>query len=126
MSSHQSLLTRLRRRLSGAGWLFALLMVLKLAMGTACLAADGGRVGAADGARVVLVESGKATASDDGAASCWHEGAGGCHCNCTHATPLASDALMTWPAWQPAHVFVAMSSWVQSQPAQSPLRPPIA
>ncbi|WP_090450706.1 hypothetical protein [Dyella sp. OK004] len=126
MSSHQPLLTRLRRRLSGAGWLFALLMVLKLAMGTACLAADGGQVDAADGARTVLVEPGKAVAQDDGAASCWHDGAGGCHCNCTHATPLMSDALMTWPALQPAHAFIAMQSRVQSLPALSPLRPPIA
>lgn len=126
MFSHRPLLTRLRRRLSGAAWLFALLMVLKLAVGTACLAADSGQVGAADGARTVLVESGKAAAQDDGAASCWHDGAGGCHCNCTHATPLASDALMIWPAPQPAHAFVAMQLWVQSPPAQSPLRPPIA
>jgi len=125
MSPASPLLARLRRHLSGAGWLFVLLMMLKLAVGTACFVADGARSEAASTAGTMLVEAVQAVGQDDGA-SCWHDGASGCHCNCTHATPLASHALAALTALRPVHVFVAMQPTLQSPLAQNPLRPPIA
>ncbi|WP_266169476.1 hypothetical protein [Dyella subtropica] len=131
MRAQPPLLTRLRRRLHGARWLFALLVVLKFAAGAACLAVDGGRVEATSAVTTgavttVIVEATQASIQDDAATSCWHDGANGCHCHCTHATPLASRGLAYLLHLQPVRVFVAMRPAVQSPPMRNLLRPPIA
>ncbi|MFC5740383.1 hypothetical protein [Dyella tabacisoli] len=127
MFAQPASLSRIHRRAHGARWLFALLILLKLAVGTFCLAND-----------ALLSDSVQATAAqttqlsaasvttDDDAALCWHDGAGGCHCNCMHATPLAGATLASLPRLTPLHVFAAMRPATQRPAARNPLRPPIA
>lgn len=124
MYSSLPLLTRLRRRLIGVRWLFALLIVLKLAMGTVCLADDGA---SAESVQVTsAVEVSQAAITDALDASCWHDGASGCHCNCAHAMPLASVVQTTLLPLPPVHAFAVMLTTLQPSPPQNPLRPPIS
>ena len=125
MSPHPPLLTRLRRML-GVRWLFALLLVAKLAMGTACLAVDAGSGEDAAAVKTVLVSGGEANGQDDASGACWHGDAGGCHCNCTHATPLFGAVSAAVPRQSPGHDFPAAQPGLLSIPARNPLRPPIA
>lgn len=123
-----SSLSLIRRRTYGARWLFALLILLKLAVGTFCLAND---VSSAEPTRATSVQTmqlseASAPVDDDSAGLCWHDGAGGCHCNCMHATPLPGTTLATLPRLAPLPVFAVMLSATQRPPAQNPLRPPIA
>ncbi|TBR40052.1 MULTISPECIES: hypothetical protein [Dyella] len=120
--SSPSLIRSLRRRLLGVRWLFALVLLTKLALGTACLAADGESVVFIPAAQVSML----AAVDDNGAGDCWHEGSGGCHCNCTHATPLASDFEMASLPPVASHRFIAPIVAATASPWRNPLRPPIA
>lgn len=122
MFAAPSLLSQLRRRLIGVRWLFAMLLLVKLALGTACLAADGEAVNPVAGTQLQW-----ATVSDaDPSGDCWHEGSGGCHCNCTHATPLASTCGVSIVSPVASSRFVMPRAGMLASPWRNPLRPPIA
>lgn len=122
------LLTRLRRRCCGTGWLCALLIVVKLVIATGCLANDA--VAAPLGAAPVAAQTGDVAVADVAVsadtATCWHTDAGDCHCHCAHTLPLASNASMRGIVPWPASTFVAMLPALVSPPTQNELRPPIA
>ncbi|HEY0230239.1 MAG TPA: hypothetical protein VGC55_03210 [Dokdonella sp.] len=96
-----SLLSRLRARLGATAWLFALLVMAKATLATACFD-DGMPVPAPanTGALTFPVASEisahtdavvSATLESGSGESCWHDGPGGCHCACAHAAPMAGS-----------------------------------
>lgn len=115
------LLRLFRHRLAGLRWLMVFVLVAKLALGTVCLASETGPA---------IAEAGQATVSAtlamaDESGDCWHQGHGGCHCNCTHATPLASGfRLVSWPPVS-SHAFVPLREGPAAIHLRNPLRPPI-
>lgn len=124
-----SLLSRLRRRAFGAGWVCALLVVLKVLVATGCLATDVPATLAPLAAQSVQVdESPLAFENGQGLVDmdCWHADIGDCHCSCMHAVPLAGHADVRVAVQSPASVFVASLPALNTPPTQNELRPPIA
>lgn len=131
MSSPVPLLSRLRRRSLGAGWLCALLMVMKVAMATGCLFVDTPPSVVAAAAQSIHVDDGTSmVTADNGSygniADCWHAAAGDCHCTCMHALPLASHVDTRAAMQADTSIFVATLQGLRSPPGQNELRPPIA
>ena len=124
LPAHPPLLTRLRHRLRGFCVLFALLLLVKVTVATACAIDD---VPSVDPERSALshvaADAGDAAETGSG---CWHEAFGGCHCSCSHTT--------MFPAFLPH--FAGLSLAVEPPRAavphapkgspDSPFRPPVA
>ena len=128
MPASPPLLTRLRHRSRGMGWLCALLIMAKLVIETGCLANDAPTAPLATGPVAALaadVAVADVTVGTD-AATCWHTDTGACHCHCAHTLPLASDTSMRGVMPWPASAFVATLPVLSSPPTQNELRPPIA
>jgi hypothetical protein len=121
MSLQPSLLSYLRRRFHAVHWLFALLIMLKLAMGTLCFLD-----GAPGVAPTATAQTVSAVSAADSEPPCWHAGAGGCHCNCTHATPMTEVGLAGIQRVSAAGVSMASPLQLEPALARNPLRPPIA
>ena len=122
-----ALIARLRRRLTTAVWLLALLVLAKSALATSCLGDGVASSGTVASISAAAHDQGAAPLLDDNDdAPCWHGGAGGCHCACAHGLGLpVADAVM--------HAMGSPSSPPQSSHAaflssarQTALRPPIA
>lgn len=129
MFASAPLLSRLRHRSLGAGWLCALLIVLKVAVATGCLATDALAAPASLAAQTVQVDDVQMATDDDqaaGADDCWHADIGDCHCSCLHAVPLTGDADLHVAMQAPVSVFVGRLPALRAPPAQNELRPPIA
>lgn len=138
-ATEPALISRLRRRLAGVAWLFALLVLAKGAVAAACVAdglgvASSSVVSVASGASLVAASA--AAATDDAAvagassceadAACWHAGSGGCHCSCVHVTPLAPHALHVRALVNEAAGFPPRLPAARTAPRDDHLRPPIA
>lgn len=126
MLAPRPLLSRLRHRSLGVGWLCVLLVLVKLAMATGCLAVDTALAPAVAATTAMVAEPGDVAATHDDAASCWHAGVDGCHCQCVHTLPLAGHASVRIASLRSASTFVAMLPALNSPPTQNELRPPIA
>lgn len=114
-----ALISRLRRRLLGVAWLFALLVVAKGAVATAC-AGDGLALDDAKAPAAVVV-----AAFDDASDPCWHAGSGGCHCSCVHVMPLVPDAPRVRGVANARVAFAPSPAVVLVAPRDDHLRPPI-
>lgn len=132
MPTHAPLLGRLRRRISGFGALFVLLLLGKLVLSGSCYGDGLGRAMAAgSGAAVaaVVAADGQAIAApapDADSDWCWHAGAGGCHCNCTHSAPVKAEYLAGLSVPHPSAHGLAEPFDAAGLPAPFiPLRPPI-
>ena len=121
-ASRPALISRLRRRLLGVAWLFALLVVAKGAVATAC-AGDG--LAVADAAPVAVVDTVANAMFDDASDPCWHAGSGGCHCSCVHVMPLVPDAPRVRDIANARVAFAPSPAIVHVAPRDDHLRPPI-
>lgn len=130
MFSRTPLLSRLRHRSLGAGWLFALLIVLKVAVATVCLATDAVAAPAPFAAQTAQIDQIQTAAFETDSAStgavCWHADTGDCHCSCLHAVPLSGHADVGVAKQSPTSVFLASLQALNTPPTQNELRPPIA
>jgi hypothetical protein len=126
-ASRPALISRLRRRLAGVAWLFALLVLAKGAIATAC-AGDGLALvdAAAPAAVVATFDVASNALSDDASDPCWHAGSGGCHCSCVHVTPLAPDAPGVRGIANARVAFAPDGAVERVAPRDDHLRPPIA
>lgn len=122
-ASAPSLISRLRRRLAGAAWLFAVLILMKGAIATAC-ATDGLADHAGPPAAVEITIEKSMLADADG--PCWHAGAGGCHCSCVHVTPLLSESPSFRAVTSGRTHFPPGFAVAHVAPRDDDLRPPIA
>lgn len=123
------LLSRIRRRSLVAGWLCALLVVLKVAIATGCLATDVPASLTQFASQAVQVDDAPfAVDNDQGIADadCWHADIGDCHCSCMHAVPLAGHTDVRVAMQPHASIFVARLPALNAPPTQNELRPPIA
>jgi hypothetical protein len=117
-----ALISRLRRRLAGVAWLFAVLILVKGAIATAC-ASDGLAELSAPAAVVTVAD---AAVFDDAGDPCWHAGGGGCHCSCVHVMPLVPDAPNLRAIAGSRADFAPARAVVRVAPRDDHLRPPIA
>lgn len=122
-------MTRLRRRMAMAAWLFALLVLTQTAFATACLTDATPSSSTLATAASELSATAVMAAQNPSAAeieNCWHAGIGGCHCACVHGVSLTSSAwhielkppISTTFDFSPAAPVVALHD--------DHLRPPIA
>ncbi len=129
MPASLPLLSRLRHRSRGAGWLCVLLLVLKLVVAAGCVGDTVTAQPLASASVTALASAhvaSSAAAGDDATATCWHSGDGDCHCNCVHTLPLASHAWSRVPLMRPAVTFASVLPALYPPVARNELRPPIA
>jgi len=115
------LIARLRARPAASTWLLGLLVLVKFAFGTACLA---------DELRSVTVATTTVAAmaafDDNASDACWHAGKAGCHCACAHgaAMPVLDEVQVA----QPVAITLVPDdvSPLRLTRLQTDLRPPIA
>lgn len=123
------LITRLRRRLVTSVWLFALLVLAKSAVATACMTDDLATtekvsIAASDRAADTAVAS---PAGDDTAASegCPDAAGGDCHCACAHAFAMS----LAYSGWSIDATAAPHDAWRDQRhdvaPRSTTLRPPI-
>ena len=126
-TTQPALISRLRRRLAGAAWLFAVLILMKGVIATAC-ATDGLADNAAPTAIVAMAAETADHASlfDDADGPCWHASSGGCHCSCVHVMPIAPDASPIRAVASHSERFPPGHAIVRVAPRDDHLRPPIA
>ena len=127
LTTPPALISRLRRRMAGAVWLFAVLILLKGAIATAC-STDG--LAGADVPAATVVTSAETAVDvgpfDDADGPCWHAGAGGCHCSCVHVTPIVPDSPHLRAPAHDGTRFAPARAIVRVAPRDDHLRPPIA
>lgn len=122
-----SLLARLRRH-RGLWVLAALVLVFKLASGSACLADAPSAALTAHASTAATAMTASAPLSGDTAPDpgCLLGEVGGCHCACAHAMPVPAAAVAAPIVPVLALVPSAVPSGVRVVLPGSPLRPPIA
>lgn len=121
------LIARLRHRLTAVTWLFALLMVMKVAFATACLtdgAPAGGDLVIEAKSQVDSLASGESPGA--GLGHCWHAGASGCHCSCAHGLAIPSIAAGVVEASTQSTDYRRGFTTPPSIAVDQELRPPIA
>lgn len=123
MQASLPLLSRLRHRSLGVGGLCMLLVLVKLALATGCLAVDSVLAPAVAAATMRVSEPGGVAAAHGGVESCWHAGIDGCHYHCVHTLPLAGHASVRIASLRAASSFVAMLPALNSPPTRNELRP---
>jgi hypothetical protein len=123
------LIARLRRRLVASVWLFALLVLAKSAVATACMTDD---LATTEKASVTVSDRAADTAvtspavDDTASESCLDAGGSDCHCACAHAFAMS----LAYPGWSiDATATPHDASRVQrhaAAPRSTTLRPPIS
>ena len=133
--SRTPLITRLRRRLATSVWVFALLVLGKLAAASVCQV-DGFPPGAgsvSDGVVQVIVvdacphdDAYDDNDDSDDEGTCWHVGAGGCHCSHAHGVPVPEVPVLHLLSVKPEALPTLVDADFPLVPPGNPLRPPIA
>lgn len=126
LSRTSSIVTRLRRRLAVAVWLFALIVLGQSAVAATCFT-DGLSSSSDTASSVATMQTlSIADRADASEASCWHAGSGGCHCTCMHASGLTVTGSTFWADYGPARVSPAAPTTDYFVHLATELRPPIA
>jgi hypothetical protein len=119
------LITRLRRRIAATAWLFALVVLAKATMATACMGDGTAEPTVATAGIVDAVAAHSASPADDDDI-CFHAGSTGCHCACAHGAALAVDATTVIAPLLASTPLPSISSLALLAPRSTTLRPPIA